>query len=133
MIRRVSIVLISLMLLSCVFSATALATSTENIGGNLNRDGTLVQYSTFRTHTYTGEILLNLNNNTVNYTRLGLRNTSGAQFTNTEQWDSLGTKHFHLSSTGSSTIPSGTRFAFNGRMGTTIWPLDNYWAGILTY
>jgi hypothetical protein len=120
------------LLLAAIFASAAYA-STENISGDLNRDGSLVQYSTFRTHTYTGVISVNLNNNTVNYTRLGLRNTAGSQFTNTERWDSLGLKNFHLSSNGSTTIAQGTRFAFNGRMGSTVWPADNHWGGVLTY
>lgn len=43
------------------------------VSGELNRGGHLVQYSTFRTHTFTGPINMNLTNNTANYTRLGLR------------------------------------------------------------
>ncbi|MBS3942658.1 MAG: hypothetical protein KGZ32_00245 [Dethiobacter sp.] len=114
--------------------ALILAQSQENIDGYMNRDGTLVQYTTWRTTTTTGQVRLNLNNNTANVTRLGLRNRAGVQFTNTEQWDSLGWRNFHLSSTGSSTIPQGTRFAFNGRMNSVTWPwADNYWAGTLTF
>lgn len=108
--------------------------SQENIGGSLNRDGSLVQYWTLRTHTYTGVIRLNLTDNTINYTRLGLRDpNTGVQFTNTEQWDALGWKDFHLSSNGSSTIPQGTRFYFNGRMGACYFWQDNTWAGTLTF
>lgn len=131
MLKRSVVTLLALMIVG-VFSATAFA-SQENIGASLNRDGTLVQYWTLRTHTYTGVIQLDLNNNTVNYTRLGLRNTSGSQFTNTEQWDALGSKNFHLSSNGSSTIASGTKFYFNGRMGSAYFWQDNVWGGTLTY
>ena len=69
--------------------SAALADSTY-VGGELNRGGYLVQYSTFRTHTFTGPINLNLTNNTATHTRLGLRDTLGNQFTNTSQWNAPG-------------------------------------------
>jgi hypothetical protein len=102
------------------------------VEGELNRGGHLVQYSTFRTHTFTGPINLNLTNNTANYTRLGLRNSSGDQFTNTNQWNAPGSQNFVLSSNGSTTIAQGTYFAINGRMGSCTL-CDNVWGGTLNY
>lgn len=113
---------------------SAFATSTS-VAGNLNRDGTLVQYGTVRAHTFTGPINIYLSNNTVNYTRLGLRDgDTGVQFTYTHQWDSAGSGHdFVMTSNNSITMPVGRRFAINGRMGSTKWPLDNHWEGTLSY
>lgn len=108
--------------------------ATMSVSGDLNRDGTLVQYGTFRTHTFTGPINIYLSNNTTNYTRLGLRYQNGTQFTYTHQWDSAGSGHdFVRIDNNSITIPQGTRFAINGRMGSTYWPKDNHWAGTLSY
>lgn len=101
------------------------------VSGELNRSGSLVQYSTYRTHTFTGPINMNLTNNTANYTRLGLRDTSGNQFTNTSQWNAPGSQNFVLPS-GSTTISSGKQFAFNGRMGACTL-CDNVWGGTLNY
>ncbi|WP_305788090.1 hypothetical protein [Symbioplanes lichenis] len=101
------------------------------VSGELNTGGSLVQYSTFRTHTFTGPINLNLTDNTGTYTRLGLRNTSGTQFTNTSQWNAPGSQNFVLPS-GSTTIASGTQFAFNGRMGACT-ACDRFWGGTLNY
>lgn len=110
--------------------AAAHADSTY-VGGQLNTGGYLVQYSTYRTHTFTGPINLNLTNNTGTYTRLGLRDTSGNQFTNTSQWNAPGSQNFVLPS-GSTTIGAGKQFAFNGRMGSC-WGCDNVWGGTLNY
>lgn len=110
--------------------AAALADSTS-VGGELNRGGSLVQYSTYRTHTFTGPINLNLTNNTGNYTRLGRRDTGGNQFTNTNQWNAAGSQNFSLPS-GSTTISNGKQFAFNGRMGACTL-CDNVWGGTLNY
>ena len=74
-----------------------------------------------------------LYNNTVNFTRLGLRNTAGVQFTHSFQWDRTHISHQFVQTNGSINIPAGTRFAFNGRMGSTFWPMDNYWKGNFTY
>lgn len=110
--------------------SAALADSTY-VGGPLNRGGYLVQYSTFRTHTFTGPINLNLTDNTANYTRLGLRDTNGNQFTNTSQWNAPGSQNFVLPG-GSTTIGRGKQFAFNGRMGSCSY-CDNGWGGTLNF
>jgi len=65
-----------------------------SVGGDLNTSGSLVQYSTYSTHTFAGPINLNLTDNTSNYTRLGLRDTVGTQFTNTPQWNAAGSQNF---------------------------------------
>lgn len=102
------------------------------VGGQLNRGGTLVQYSAYRTHTFAGAITLNLTDNTANYTRLGLRDTGGYQFTATREWRATGSQPFALWN-GSTHINSGKQFAFNGRMGSCSWWCDNYWGGSLNY
>lgn len=101
------------------------------VSGELNRGGHLVQYSTFRTHTFTGPINMNLTNNTANYTRLGLRYTNGTQFTQTIQFNAPGNQNFPLLN-GSTTIAQGTYFAINGRMGSCTL-CDNIWGGWLNY
>jgi hypothetical protein len=133
MSRRFFAALASSALLIALCAGVAYASSTENLGGDLNRDGSLVQYQSPRTHTFTGAISLNLNDNTCNVTRLGLRNEAGSQFTNTEVWSALGTKSFHLSSNGSTSIAKGTRFYMNGRMNSCWAWQDNHWGGIITY
>lgn len=121
-------------LMICLLAATAAFATQVAVSGDLNRDGTLVRYATFRTHQYAGTISMYLTNNTTNYTRLGLRNTAGTQFTYTEQWDSVPNgKNFALTSNGSINIPAGTRFALNGRMGSTWWGCDNHRAGTLSF
>lgn len=111
--------------------ATPALADSAYVSGQLNTGGHLVQYSTYRTHTFTGPINLNLNNNTGTYTRLGLRDTSGNQFTNTSQWNAPGSQNFVLPS-GSTTIGSGKQFAINGRMGSC-FGCDNVWGGTLNY
>lgn len=115
-------------------AGTAFATpSVEYVSGSLNFEGTLVQYPTYRTHTYPGIVSMSIDDMVQTYLRLGLRDTANVQFTNSEQWDTYGTKHFHLSSNGSDQIAQGKRFAFNGRMGATSIHLNNFWGGTLTY
>ena len=118
--------------LAALLPATAAHADSTHIGGQLNTSGSLVQYSTFRTHTFTGPINLNLNNNTGNYTRLGLRDTAGNQFTYTQQWNAPGSQNFVLRN-GSVRIAAGKHFAFNGRMGSCGWFCDNTWGGTLNY
>ncbi len=103
-----------------------------NVGGDLSKNGTLVQYPTYRTHTFTGPINLNLTDNTSNYTRLGLRDTNGSQFTNTAQWNATGSQNFVLPG-GSTTIAVGKQSAFNGRMGECGLFCDYHWGGSLNY
>lgn len=130
-IRRGVIAALFLGAFALVLPGVAFADSTY-VSGSLNTSGSLVQYSTFRTHTFTGPINMNLDNNTQNYTRLGLRDTSGNQFTNTSQWNAPGSQNFVLPS-GSTTIGAGKQFAFNGRMGACGWFCDNVWGGTLNY
>jgi hypothetical protein len=65
------------------------------------------------------------------YTRLGLRDTAGNQFTRTSQWNAPGSQNFVLPS-GSTTIGVGKQFAYNGRMGACRF-CDNVWGGTLNY
>lgn len=107
------------------------------INGYLNKSGSLVQYSTVRTVTNHAKVQVNIGFPTDTFLRLGLRNPStGVQFTNSMQWDFpiYLYRSFTLTSNGSTTIPSGTRFAFNGRMGPTYnaWQ-SNWWSGSVRY
>ena len=130
-IRRILVAGAAAVLAVAVTAGTAHADS-AGITGELNTGGHLVQYATFRTHTFTGPITMNLTDNTSNYTRLGLRDTLGNQFTNTSQWNSLGSQNFVLPD-GSTTIAQGKQFALNGRMGSCGVFCDNAWAGTLNY
>lgn len=115
--------------------AVAALAATQTTSGSLNRDGTLVQYTTKRYSTLGGNITEDLNSGTVNIVRLGLRNTSGNQFTNTEQWDhgDFSTKTFWNRNNSSYNFPVNTPFYMNGRMNACYWWEDNTWSGILTY
>jgi len=121
-------------LAACLLTTAVAFAHQVSVSGHLNRDGTLVQYSTWRTHTLAGPISMNLTNNTATHTRLGLRDRTGVQFTHTLQWNSVpNSMNFSQLSNGSIIIPAGTRFAINGRMGATTWPWDNFWAGTLSH
>lgn len=113
---------------------TALAAS-EYVTGSLNTSGSLVQYSTIRTHAFQGIIDEDIDNLPGNeYLRLGLRNdTNNTQFTLTEQWDVYTLKEFHLSSNGSNII-NARKFRINGRMeaGCQFF-CDNTWGGLMHF
>lgn len=95
---------------------TSAYAATYDVAGELNTGGHLVQYSTFRSH-IEGGASLHIYNNVGTYSRFGLRNTSGSQVTNTNQYNgSGGDQAFTRASNGSTTIPTGS-YAINGRMG----------------
>lgn len=134
-LRKVTCIIILVLLLT--MSTSVLAYTQEGINGYLNKSGSLVQYSTVRTVTNHAKVQVNIGFPTGTFLRLGLRNPStGVQFTNSMQWDFpiYLYRSFTLTSNGSTTIPSGTRFAFNGRMGPTYnaWQ-SNWWSGSVRY
>jgi hypothetical protein len=114
-----------------ILPSVALADTTP-VGGTLNTSGALVQYSHFRTHTFNGPINMNITDNTATFTRLGLRDAAGVQFTQTTQWNGLGAQDF-LTPAGGKVFPNGKQFAINGRMGACGGCFNNDWSGILTY
>lgn len=100
----------------------------QYVGGQLNTSGALVQYSTTRTHTFSGPIALYVDNMPSGYLRLGLRNMNaagGPQFTNSLQWNARGSQQWD-------NILVNTRFAMQGRMQAYAGG-DNVWGGQLTY
>lgn len=102
------------------FSASA---QTFNVSGTLNTGGSLVQYSTFRSHV-AGNASLKVTNNVGTYSRFGLRTSDGVQRTSSLQYNgSGGDQSWGYLATGS--------YALNGRMGAKRGA-DNYWAGLLT-
>lgn len=117
---------------AALISPMAAQAETYDVDGTLNTSGSLVQYSTFRSHV-SGSASMKITNNVATYSRFGLRNTSGAQITNSSQFnESGGDQPFTLERNGSRTIPTGT-YALNGRMGEKKGVgADNYWAGQLT-
>ena len=131
--KKFIVVLLALGILGAMVG-TAFATS-NTVGGYLNSDGSLVRFNTWRTHTYTGSITMNLYDITSGYTRLGLRNSSGVQFTDTIQWDWV-PQQFNFNWAGqpsNQTFPYGTYFAFNGRMASGYWWPDTYFEGTLWF
>jgi len=100
-----------------------------NISGTLNTGGYLVQYSTYRTHTGGGASLqVTLNVDT--YSRFGLRNPSGTQITNSNEYHAKEYLAFTMASNGSLVIPAGS-YAINGRMAAKSGAA-NSWRGYLT-
>ena len=104
-------------------ASTALA-ATSVVSGNLNPNGALVQYATYRTKQGYGSIGLNVTNMPSGYLRLGLINANHVQFSDSIQWNTKGYKSW-------SGVYSGTRFALQGRMASG--GTDTYWSGVLTY
>lgn len=117
--------------LAIIGGASAQAAS-YNINGTLNTSGTLMQYSTFRTHGAGGSSL-KITDNVATSSRFGLRATSDIQVTNSNQYYGTGSlQAFTLASNGSYEIPAGS-YAMNGRMvASTGVGADNYWAGTLS-
>lgn len=127
MLKRSVVFLLVLMIVG-LFAVTAYAAQSTT-AGSLNRNGALTQFWYLRYHT-SGVISENLYDNTVNLTRLGLRNTSGNQFSITLEWsDALG----RYGSKSFGTFEAGKPFYMNGRMGSCLFYQDNYFAGTLTY
>lgn len=108
----------------------AVAADTSYVSGNMNRDGTLVQYNSIRTHVNYGSIGLSVNDMPYGYLRLGLRNMSkpdGPQFSRTIQWNQTGTQEW-------TDVLAGVKFALQGRMKPTTNVLaDTKWGGTLFY
>lgn len=130
--RRGSIIFALVLVIGLLAAAQAYAASTERVGGSLNRDGTLVKFTTKRYHAV-GTVTYYIDNNTATYTRLGLRNTAGSQFTDSLQFDGVNySQGFRLAGGGSYTIPA-QYFYINGRMGSTWFLGDNTFSGMLTY
>lgn len=122
--------MILLILMGVFTMQIAVAADTSYVSGELNRSGSLVQYSYIRTHDYYGSITLVVDNMPAGYLRLGLRNMSavgGPQFSNSLQWNTTGTKSW-------TDVKAGVKFAFQGRMQATSNPFaDNIWGGTLIY
>jgi hypothetical protein len=127
--HRVSLIVTFALLIpfSSVFAASA------TLYGHLNHDGSLTQFSTWRYHDHTGTIAAYIDNlpNGGGQLRLGLRNTSGTQFTNTTTWTAFGSKEFTLP--GGSNQISPINFAINGRMDACGWFCDDDFGGTLYY
>lgn len=114
---------------------SAAAASTIGLSGSLNNSGSLVQYGTYRYNSggaasfYCTDSVGNYDGQ--DYFKLGLRNTSNVQITDSPSWDSSGqTRSFHTTG-GSASIPYG-HYAINGRMGEH-YVIPNNWAGNLTW
>ena len=108
--------------------------STATLYGHLNHDGSLTQFPTWRYHDHLGTVSAYIDNlpNGGGQLRLGLRATSGVQFTNTQVWTAFGSQEFTLASNGSNQIPV-QNFAINGRMDPCGIFCDDDFGGTLAY
>lgn len=131
--RTVIACVIALAFLGCT-AATALADVGSEVSGTLDRGGALVQYPTYRTHTYAGVISIRIDNMCWGWLHLGLRNTAGTQFTNSAAFTAVGQSADFIQTNGSAIIAKGKEFAINGRMKAGGGSGDdNSWSGYLVY
>lgn len=107
-----------------------------SLSGELNNQGALVKYSTFRHHS-SGHAAFPCTDAPGNYDgqtgfKLGPRDASGVQITNSPYWTASGqTRSFVVGDRASETVPTGN-YAINGRMDASgVWPTN--WAGTLNW
>lgn len=86
-LRRSSVVVAMAAVIGLAAPLAAQA-ATYDIYGTLNTGGSLVQYSTFRSH-ISGGASLRVYDNVGTYSRFGLRNTAGTQITNSNQYNGV--------------------------------------------
>ncbi|GAA5204926.1 hypothetical protein LKM28_27385 [Streptomyces sp. CT1-17] len=126
--------------LVAVTSVLALTGSAQADPGRPNNpiNGTLpavgkdiVQYSTYRTVSAWEEVDFRYEDLISHYLRMGLRDTSGWQFTPTKV---MGTRNstYTIATNGPVSLPRGKRFAINARSnGWMLVSQDNWWGGQL--
>jgi hypothetical protein len=93
----------------------------------------LVQYSTYRTVSAWKQVDFRYENTITHYLRMGLRDTSGWQFTPTKIMGTKGAT-YTIAENGVSSVSltQGKRFAINARSDTYMLSRqDSYWAGHL--
>ncbi|WP_436980577.1 hypothetical protein [Streptomyces sp. enrichment culture] len=125
--RYISRVILAVALCSgMLLSASPASAASAEIGGEINRHCELVQYPTYRTGTNIN-VDFYYKNRIDGGIRLGLRDTSGKQFTTTRQI------HDWLSTTVLANYPSEIsskkRFAMNARCVSSI-PWNGGWLGL---
>jgi hypothetical protein len=129
MSRRASILAatLSVVAASSLLVSPAHANDQTDVYGTVPRDGSLVQYATYRTTTSDSvyiEVYVKQFSPTL---RMGLRDRNNNQFTSTIVWENPGGR-------GWAGLHSGIRFAINARAGSTISSSQgNGWSGILYF
>ncbi|QIP73592.1 hypothetical protein [Streptomyces sp. VN1] len=103
------------------------------ISGTLPDVGeTLVQYSTYRTVSSWEQVQFRYENTISHNLRMGLRDTSGWQFTPTKVMGTKGATYTIAQNGSTTSIPQGKRFAINARSNGFMWASqDNNWGGHL--
>ncbi|MCM8555971.1 hypothetical protein [Streptomyces sp. STCH 565 A] len=103
------------------------------ISGSLPNTGdTLVQYSTYRTVSSWEQVQFRYENTISHSLRMGLRDTSGWQFSPTKIMGSKGTTYTIAQNGSTVSIPQGKRFAINARSNGFMWNYqDHNWGGHL--
>jgi hypothetical protein len=92
----------------------------------------LVQYSTYRTVSAWKQVDFRYENTISHSFRMGLRDTSGWQFTPTKIMGTKGATYTIAKNGSSVSLPQGKRFAINARSNGYMWASqDNTWGGQL--
>ncbi|WP_129862085.1 hypothetical protein [Streptomyces albidoflavus] len=92
----------------------------------------VVQYSTYRTVSSWEQVQFRYENTISHSLRMGLRDTSGWQFTPTKIMSGKGSTYTIAENGSTVSIPKGKRFAINARSNGYMWAYqDNNWGGHL--
>jgi hypothetical protein len=92
----------------------------------------IVQYSTYRTVSRWEQVDFRYENTISHSLRMGLRDTSGWQFTPTKTMSTKNATYTIAENGSTASLPQGKRFAINARSDGFMWASqDNTWGGQL--